>query len=81
MPWDEFCDLLSGLDDTTILGKMVSIRLETDSEIIKAFTPEQKRIHDDWQKKQVVQMDVSIRDSIVRDIQAAFASSEGVGLM
>lgn len=81
MPWDEFCDLLAGLDDTTPLGKMVSIRLETDEEIINAFTPDQKRIHDDWQKKQVMQTDISVRDSLVKEFQAEFASAEGVGLL
>jgi predicted small secreted protein len=32
----------------TPLGKIVSIRAETDPEIIKKFSKDQKKIHNDW---------------------------------
>jgi len=51
MTWGEFSALLSGLMPETPLGQMVSIRSEQDEEKIKYFTPEQKKIHDDYQKK------------------------------
>lgn len=35
---------------------MVSIRSETDEKIIKQFSREQKRIHDEWQEKQAARM-------------------------
>ena len=44
MSWDEFRDLLSGLSPDTALGRMVAIRAEEDKEILKQFTPEQRRI-------------------------------------
>ena len=46
--WDEFKSLLAGMAPETALGRMVAIRSETDKDVIKHFTREQKRIHDDW---------------------------------
>ena len=60
MSWDEFCTLLSGLRHDTPLGNIISIRSETDKDIIKHFTPQQKKIRSDWQRrkaKKVVNMD------------------------
>lgn len=51
MSWDEFCTLLSGLKADTPLGTIVSIRSENDKDIIKNFTPQQKKIRSDWQRK------------------------------
>lgn len=53
MSWDEFCTLLSGLKPDTPLGNIVSIRSETDKEILKHFTPQQKKIKSDWQKRKI----------------------------
>ena len=53
MSYDEFCTLLSGLKPDTPLGSIVSIRSETDKDIIKYFTPQQKKIRNDWAKRQV----------------------------
>lgn len=49
MPWPEFCTLLSGLMADTPLGQVVTIRCEKDPKTIKAFTPDQRKIHRDWQ--------------------------------
>lgn len=51
MSYDEFCSLLSGLKHDTPLGNIVSIRSETDKDILKHFTPEQKRIRSEWLNK------------------------------
>ena len=51
MSYDEFITLLTGTMPETPLGKIVSIRMETDREVIKKFNKEQKKIHSDWQKK------------------------------
>lgn len=51
MPWEEFCDLLSGLGADTPLGKIVAIRSETDREVLKHFTPDQRRIRSEWQRR------------------------------
>lgn len=50
MPWDEYCNLLSGLKEDTPLVKMALVRTETDPEVIKTFTAEQKRINYEWRR-------------------------------
>ena len=54
MPWHEFVDLLAGLGPETPLGRMVSIRLEDDDEVLKRFTKEQHKIRNEWKKKVAV---------------------------
>ena len=61
MRWKEFRCLLAGLNPDTPLGRVVQIRAETDPDIIKNFTPGQKKIHDEWQRrmaKEVTQADL-----------------------
>lgn len=49
--WDEFKSLLAGMAPETALGRMVAIRSETDKDVIKHFTKEQKRIYDEWRER------------------------------
>lgn len=56
MPWKEFSALLSGLAPETPLGRIVGIRAETDKEVIKNFSKEQKRIYCAYQKKRAEHM-------------------------
>lgn len=51
MTWDEFATLLGGLNGETPLGHIVSIRSETDKEKLKKFTPEEKKIRNDWRRR------------------------------
>ena len=51
MSWDEFCDLLAGLDPETPLGRMIRIRTENDEGVLEHFTPEMRSIRNEWQKK------------------------------
>lgn len=51
MSYSEFCTLLSGIMPDTPLGQIVSIRAEKDKEVIKHFTPEQKRIRAEWRNR------------------------------
>ena len=46
--WDEFKALLAGLSPETALGRIVAIRSENDENILKHFSPEQKRIRNEW---------------------------------
>ena len=48
MSWSEFCSLLSGIMPDTPLGKVVAIRAEKDSKVLKTFSKEQMKIHNDW---------------------------------
>lgn len=48
MTWQEFSILLQGIMPKTPLGYVVQIRSEENRETLKYFTPEQKRIRDEW---------------------------------
>lgn len=52
MQWDEFCTLLSGIMPKTPLGQVVSIRSEEDKEVLKTFNDHQRKIRQDWRRKQ-----------------------------
>lgn len=51
MSWDEFSTLLVGINGDTPLGHIVSIRAETDPEMLKHFTADEKRIRNDWARR------------------------------
>lgn len=53
MPWGEFCSYLAGISPDTVLGRIVQIRSETDKNILKHFTPEQKKIRSEWLSRKV----------------------------
>lgn len=48
MSYQEFVSLLGGLMEDTPLGRIVAIRSEKDNERLKNFTPEQKKIRNEW---------------------------------
>ena len=52
MTWKEFIVLLGGIMHDTPLGNLVSIRSESDKDMLKAFTPAQRAIRAEWQRKQ-----------------------------
>lgn len=49
--WPEYCKLFSGFSAETALGRIVTIRSEKDSKVVKGFSPEQKRIRRDWMNR------------------------------
>lgn len=51
MSWSEFITLLSGINGDTPLGRIVSIRAETDPSRLKQFTAAEKKIRNDWLSK------------------------------
>ena len=69
MPWDEFSDLLSGIGPDTALGRIVAIRAEEDEEILKHFTPEQRRIRREWRNKQAMKVSEEDRDKFLELFQ------------
>lgn len=79
MPWDEFCDLLSGLGPDTPLGRIVSIRLEEDRDTLAAFTPEQRNIRSQWRNKvahQRPQQDVEAFYASMKEIFRSMAGGD-----
>lgn len=56
MKWDEFASLLSGLSADSPLGRIVQIRLENDKNMLKHFTPHQRKIRSEWRSRSVERM-------------------------
>lgn len=51
MRWSEFVSLLIGISPDTVLGRIVSVRAETDKDILKNFNDEQRKIRNEWLSK------------------------------
>ena len=77
MPWDEFADLLAGLNEDTPLVKVARIRTESDPERIRAMTPEQRRMRSEWQRGRAKRRSRQETLAFVAMMQAAFAGSYG----
>ena len=48
LPYEEFVIYLAGLLPETPLGNIVAIRSENNRDTLKHFTPQQKKIRNDW---------------------------------
>ena len=83
MKWDEFRDLLVGIDPDTALGRIVSIRAEEDEDILKNFTQEQHRIRNEWKRKRArileKMTDRTAMEADLAGIKAAFMRMAGMG--
>ena len=79
MSWDEFRDLLSGLSPDTALGRTVSIRAEEDREVLKTFTPEQRRIRSQWRSRSAKRKKTEDTADFLAQMQAVFAKMAGGG--
>ena len=65
--------LISGLNEKTPLGAVVSIRSESDREVLKEFTPAQRRIRNEWRAKKAKQMSAQKAEDQIAAMQSAFA--------
>lgn len=73
MDWKEFIVLLNGLTEDTPLGKIISIRSETDEEIINNFSNGQKKIYDEWRKKTLkIKYKNKSKEEVMQDIKQMF---------
>lgn len=81
MDWKRFCTLLSGIMPETPLGQIVSIRSETRKDILDSYTPEQKKIREDWltkiQKEKQESMSVKEKEEKLKELQEIFAKAFG----
>lgn len=73
MSWGEFSTLLAGIMPETPLGQVVSIRSESDKDILKNFTQEQHRIRDEWRSRRTkaIVMDKAEMERQVKMFQEA----------
>ncbi len=77
MKWDEFRDLLVGLNPETPLGRIVAIRAEDDREILKRFTKEQRRIRNEWRNRRVKKVSEEDMDKILEQFKQSFIALAG----
>ena len=73
MKWKEFAILLNGLGSETPLGRIVAIRSETDSERVKQMTPDQKRVRNEWRKRQARKKTDAEIKAMYAELQTAVA--------
>lgn len=71
--WDEFRALLAGLAPETPLGRIVSIRSETDKNVIKHFSKDQKRIHDEWRAERAAAITPDTFDKQMAELERMMA--------
>ena len=77
--WDEFKALIAGLSPETALGRVVAIRSETDKDIIKHYTKDQRRIYDDWRNRETKEMDGETFETEMAGLEKMFAAMCGGG--
>lgn len=77
MSWDEFCDLASGLDPDTPLGRIARIRAENDKDVLEQFTPEQRKIRNDWMKKSAGKRSEDDVNNFLASMQEIFKNMAG----
>ena len=75
--WDEFRALIAGLSPETALGRVVAIRSETDKDIIKHYTKDQRRIYDDWRNREMKEMDGETFEKEMAGLEKMFAAMCG----
>ena len=64
LDFDEFLNLTGCLMPDTPLGQIVAIRSETDAEVIRNFTDAQRKIHDDWARRDVLKNEQKYTESM-----------------
>lgn len=77
MKWREFAAYMAGLDGRTPLGRMISIRAENDPDILKQFTPEQRRIRDKWRSRKARIITKADRDAFLEQMKRILVGMAG----
>lgn len=72
MPWREFKQLLTGIGPDTPLGRIVAIRREEDKDVLKNFTPDQRRIRAEWRNRRAKMVTQAQVDDIAEQLKQAF---------
>lgn len=72
MSWREFSYFLEGLSGDTPLGRIVAIRAECDPDAIKEFTPYEKKIRNEYRRKQALQKSDKEVENAIEGFRKAF---------
>lgn len=79
MSWDEFRDLVSGLNDETPLVKVAMIRTESDPERLKQYSPSQRAMHSEWQRRRALKRPEGDTQRFLADMEKSLSSMFGGG--
>ena len=77
MKWREFAAYMSGLDGKSPLGRVISIRAEDDREILAQFTPEQKRMRNEWRSRKAKKMPKADVNAVLAEFKRMFIGMAG----
>ena len=69
--------MLSGVSPETPLGRIISIRSETDKDVLKHFNPEQRRIHSEWQNRLAKNKSPMDTERFLEEMKNAFIAMAG----
>ena len=61
------------------MGRIVAIRAEDDAEILKHFTPEQRRIRDEWRIRDARNISEESLAGILAELERAFVDMAAGG--
>ena len=71
MKWQEFSVYLNGLGPETPLGRIVAIRSEDDAERIKQMSPAEKKVRNEWRRRQAAKRTPAELDAMYTELQTA----------
>ena len=77
MGWDEFSDLIGGLTDDTPLIRLAQLRTERDPERLKALTPEQRKVRNEWQVRRAKRRSAEEVANFIEQMQGGLAKMFG----
>ena len=77
MSWDEFSDLIAGLNEQTSLVRVAQIRTESDPERLKEFTPEQRAMNTEWRRRRAQMRSETDVKAFMEKIQQALQNMFG----
>ncbi len=78
LQYPDWAKLVGGLMEDTPLGRVVAIRSETDPDVIRRFTPDQRRIRSEWaNRRKTAQAD---DQKVLQRMLAALCGREVSGL-
>lgn len=77
--YSDWAKLVSGLMDDTPLGRVISIRSETDRDVIRHMTPDQRRMRQEWLAYRSAHRSTEERQADIQALQAMIAGMFGGG--
>lgn len=72
LSWGELSSDIAGLSGDTPLGNLVETRSENDPERLKNFTPNQKKIRNEWRNKQAKKVNTDTYEEAMKNFENMF---------